>query len=70
VTATTQRRHEMREREVLDHVREFRVISVFWLQDPLTRWAALRRLEERGEIKVNVLGYPNYRVTMRRKVAA
>ena len=70
MTETTQRRHAMREREVMDHVRESRVISVFWLQDPRTRWDALKRLEARGEIKVKVLGYPNYRVTLRRKKAA
>lgn len=70
MTETTKRRHALREREVLAHVREFRIISVFWLQEPVTRWEALLRLQDRGVVKIKVLGYPNYRVTICRGKAA
>lgn len=59
-------RHAKREAEVMAEIKRCRVISVFWLQSPLTRWAALQRLENSGVIRVKVLGYPNYRVTIRR----
>ena len=62
------RRQRMREREVLECAKENRWgISVFWLQDPLTRWAALKRLEDRGVVRVDILGYPMYRVTILNK---
>jgi len=70
MTDTTKRRHALREREVLAHVKEHGTISVFWLESPLTRWAALNRLEKRGALKVEVLGYPNYRVTICKRKAA
>ena len=60
------RRQQMREREVIDALRRSRWVSVFWLQEPLTRWAALNRMEKRGEISVKVMGYPMYRVTIRK----
>lgn len=53
-----------REREVMDALRRSRWVSVFWLQEPATRWAALNRMEKRGEITVKVMGYPMYRVTI------
>jgi hypothetical protein len=60
------RRQQMREHEVMDALRRSRWVSVFWLQEPLTRWAALNRMEKRGEISVKVMGYPMYRVTIRK----
>ena len=56
--------HEMREGEVMRELRKSRIISVFWLQDPLTRWAALDRLKKRGVISVKTLDYPYYKVTI------
>ena len=47
-------------------LRESRWVSVFWLQNPCTRWAALDRLEKRGNVSVKVMGYPMYRVTIHR----
>ena len=48
----------------MDALRRSRWVSVFWLQEPATRWAALNRMEKRGEITVKVMGYPMYRVTI------
>jgi hypothetical protein len=58
------RRQRVREQEVMDSLRQSRWVSVFWLQEPSTRWAALNRMEKRGEISVKVMGYPMYRVTI------
>jgi len=58
------RRQRMREREVMAALRRSRWVSVFWLQEPLTRWDALNRMEKRGEISVKIMGYPMYRVTI------
>ena len=44
----------MREREVLDQLRRSRLISTFWLQEPCTRWAALKRMEKRGKVYFEV----------------
>jgi hypothetical protein len=53
-----------REREVTTRLRECRCVSVFWLQEPLTRWSALNRMRDRGEVSITILGYPMYRVTI------
>ncbi len=55
-----------REQEVMDQIKESRVISSFWLCDPLTRWAAFNRLEKRGVISARNIGYPSYKVTVHR----
>lgn len=60
------RRNSFREREVMCQLKECRMISVFWLQDPCTRWAALNRMEKHGKISVKIIGYPMYRVTIHR----
>jgi hypothetical protein len=61
------RRHKMREREVMTKLQYSRRISMFWLEDPRTRWAALQRMEKRGKVSVKVIGFPMYRVTIHRK---
>lgn len=66
----TLRRQQMREREVMDNLRQSRLVSVFWLQEPATRWDALIRLEKRGDITVKAVGYPTYRVTIHRNKGA
>jgi len=55
-----------REREVLTQLRKSRMVSIFWLLDPNTRWRALHRLEKRGVVAVKVMPYPFYRVTIHR----
>jgi hypothetical protein len=65
--AERERRNAMREREVMAELRQSRVVSVFWLDSLRTRWSALNRMEKRGEISVQVLGFPLYRVTIHRK---
>ena len=54
----------MREREVMQQLRECRCVSMFWLQWPVTRWRALKRMEERGLVSVTTLAFPMYRVTI------
>ena len=57
----------MREREVMQALRDSRFVSVFWLRDPLTRWTAFDRLKKRGVISVKTIAYPHYRVTIHRR---
>jgi hypothetical protein len=55
--------HEYREQEVLREARLNRgTVSSFWLSYPLTRWAAMERLEKSGKIVVKDIGYPLYRI--------
>jgi len=62
------RRQKMREREVLDQLRGSRLISTFWLQEPCTRWTALKRMEARGRVSIEVKGFPMYRVRIHRLI--
>ena len=62
----SERSKQAREHEVMAALRKSRWVSVFWLQNPCTRWAALDRLERRGVVSVKVMEYPMYRVTIHR----
>lgn len=64
MTPTTLRK---RRAEVLEQVRQSRVVSVFWLYEVRTRWAAMESLEKDGKISFKVMPYPNYRVTIHRR---
>jgi len=66
-TRHTKTHNQMREREVMNALRRSRWVSVFWLQNPATRWAALNRMEKRGEVSVEVMGYPMYRVRIKKQ---
>ena len=58
-------RQRKAEQAVLDHIRECGgIISYWWVEENKMRAGAWRRLINSGRVRREILGYPNWRVTI------
>ena len=58
-------RQRKAEQAVLDHIRECRgLVAYWWFAENRMRAAAWRRLLLSGRVRREILGYPNWRVTI------